>query len=63
MATFIGCMVKKKSKGTLHQPAMESSVYEMVETDKIGAAAIEVEANSSYQVARYKEAAEQPDYI
>ena len=36
MTTCIGCMVKTRSKVTLHHPdpALEPSVYEMIETDQ-----------------------------
>ena len=54
VAICIGCMVKRRSK------VMPDEVHETVGLDRMQ---IAVEANSSYEIARYKEAAEQPDYI
>ena len=51
VATSIGCLVKKKPEVSPH-PAMEPSVYEMIETDQKIITAIEVEANSAYGVAK-----------
>ena len=47
VTTSIGCLVKNRSKVSLHQPAREPSVYGMIETDKKIITAIEVKANSA----------------
>ena len=52
VATCIGYMVKKRSKVTLHHPALEPSVYEIIETDQKKITAIKVEANSAYGTAK-----------
>ena len=54
VTTCIGCMVKTRSKVTLHHPnpAMEPSVYEMTETNEKKIKAIELEANSAYGTAK-----------
>ena len=48
VTTFIGCMVKKRSKVTLHHPALEPSVYEMIDTDQKKTITIDRETNSAY---------------
>ena len=54
VTTCIGCMVKTRSKVTLHHPdpAMEPSVYEMIKTDQNRIKAIELEVNSAYGTAK-----------
>ena len=54
MTTCIGCMVKTRSNVTLHRPdpALESSIYEMIETDQNKIKAIELEVNSAYGTAK-----------
>ena len=54
VTTCIGCMVKTRSKVTLHHPnpAMEPSVYEMIKTDQKKIKAIELEVNSAYGTAK-----------
>ena len=48
MTTCIGCMVKTRSKVTLHHPAMKPSAYEMIENSQTKMTAPEVEPNSAY---------------
>ena len=47
-------MVKTRSNITLHHldPALEPSVYEMIETDQKKIRAIALEANSAYGIAK-----------
>ena len=54
VTTCIGCMVKTRSKVTLHHPnpALEPSVYEMTETHQNRIKAIELEVNSAYGTAK-----------
>ena len=54
VTTCISCMVKTRSKVTLHHldPALEPSVYEMIETDQKKIKAIALEANSAYGIAK-----------
>ena len=54
VTTCFGCMVKTRSKVTLHHPnpALEPSVYEMIETDQNRIKAIELEVNSAYGTAK-----------
>ena len=52
VTTCIGCMVKTRSKVTLHHPAMESTTYEMIESMQKKITAIEVEPNSAYGTAK-----------
>eukprot|EP00731_Ephydatia_muelleri_P035698 Em0149g4a len=54
VTTCIGCMVRTRSKVTLHHPnpALEPSVYEMIKTDQKKIKAIELEANSAYGTAK-----------
>ena len=55
VASCICCVVKMRSKVTLHQSAMAPSVYEMMGADQ-KVAAFEVETNSAYGIA-----AQQPE--
>eukprot|EP00731_Ephydatia_muelleri_P002234 Em0001g2234a len=48
VTTCIGCMVKTRSKVTLHHPAMKPSAYEMIENSQKTMTAPEVEPNSAY---------------
>ena len=52
VTTSIGCMVKKRSKVTLHHPALEPSVYEMINKDQKKTTTIDMEANSAYGTAK-----------
>ena len=52
VTTCIVCMMKKKSKVTLHHPAVEPSVYEMVDTDPKKTATVDMDANSAYGTAK-----------
>ena len=52
VTTRIGCMVKKRSKVTLHHPALGPSVYEMIETHQNIIKAIELVVNSAYETAK-----------
>ena len=52
VTTCIGCMVKTRSKVTLHHPAMESTAYEMIESMQKKITAIEVEPNFAYGTAK-----------
>ena len=54
VTTCIGCMVKTRSKVTLHHPnpALEPSIYEMTETHQNRIKAIELEVNSAYGTAK-----------
>ena len=54
MTTCIGCMVKTRSKVTLHHPAMESPVYEMTDSNEEKTKAIDLEVNSAYGATKYK---------
>ena len=56
VSTCIGCMVKERSKVTLHHPAPEPSVYEMVDSNQKKITAIEVKANSAYGASEYDRA-------
>ena len=53
VTTCIGCMVKTRSKVTLHHPAMESPVYEMTDSNEEKTKAIDLEANSAYGATKY----------
>eukprot|EP00731_Ephydatia_muelleri_P002232 Em0001g2232a len=48
VTTCIGCMVKTRSKVTLHHTAMKPSAYEMIENSQKTMTAPEVEPNSAY---------------
>ena len=52
VTTCIGYMVKTRTKVTLHHPALERSVFEMIETDQKKIKAIELEVNSAYGTAK-----------
>ena len=54
VTTRIGCMVKTRSKVTLHHPdpALGPSVYEMIETHQNIIKAIELVVNSAYETAK-----------